>query len=44
MRWDSKTISWQFQEGSFADNKCCNLRVKILLQQLTEAAKLVSSL
>jgi hypothetical protein len=44
MRWDSETSSWQFQEGPFADNKCCNLRVKTLLQQLNQAGKLVSSL
>jgi len=41
MRWDNVTSSWQFQEGSFCDNSCCNLRVKILLQQLDQAAKLV---
>ena len=43
MRWDDKTGSWQFQEGSFCDNSCCNLRVEILLQQLDRAARRVTN-
>lgn len=42
MRWESETTSWQFEKGSFADNKCCNLRVKTLLEQLDQATKPVS--
>ncbi len=34
MIWDSVTSSWQFQEGAFCNNSCCDLRVKILLEQL----------
>ncbi len=34
MIWDNATNSWQFQEGAFCGNSCCNLRVKTLLQRL----------
>ena len=44
MRWDSETSSWQFQEGAFAGNKCHNLRVQTLLQQMNRAGKRVSPL
>ena len=43
MLWDEATGSWQFQEGSFCDNSCCDLRVKILLEQLDREGRSVTS-
>lgn len=43
MTWDDETNSWQFQEGAFCDNSCCNLRVKTLLEHLDRKTKPVGN-
>jgi len=39
MIWDETADSWRFEEGSFCDNSCCNLRVEALLHQLDQTGK-----
>ncbi len=43
MIWNETADTWQFQEGIFAGNSCCNLRVRTLLRQLDETRKPMAS-
>lgn len=43
MIWNEARDTWQFQEGTFAGNSCCNLRVRTLLHQLDEASRPIAS-